>query len=413
LNILIVTQYFWPESFRINDVALGLKDKGHVVTVLTGQPNYPEGRFFPGYGLTTKTEDQHEGIRIVRVPLIPRGNGGSLRLIANFCSFALSACLFGPRRCRDSYDVILVFEPSPVTVGIPAILIKKLRGTPILFWVQDLWPESLSATGATESKWILRRVESLVRRIYRHCDKILVQSEAFRGPIERLGVKREDIAYFPNSAEAFYRPVSLEGDASEHTELPKGFRVIFGGNIGKAQGFETIVDAAELLKGRTDIHWIIVGDGRMFSWVRHEVQKRELRRTVHLLGRFPAEEMPRYFALADALLVTLRNQPIFSLTIPAKVQSYLACGKPIIAALDGEGARVVQEAGAGLTARPEDARALAEAVLTMYRMPQEDRMAMGLKGRSYFEAHFERDLLLERLDRWMKELKGAPAECVS
>ncbi|HEY5932901.1 MAG TPA: glycosyltransferase, partial [Nitrospira sp.] len=147
--------------------------------------------------------------------------------------------------------------------------------------------------------------------------------------------------------------------------------------------------------------------------VRQEVQKRRLGRTVHLLGRFPAEEMPRYFALADALLVTLRNQPIFSLTIPAKVQSYLACGKPIIAALDGEGARVVQEAGAGLTARPGDARALADAVLAMYQMSQEDRMTMGLKGRSYFEAHFERGLLLERLDRWMKELKGTSTACVS
>ena len=309
--------------------------------------------------------------------------------------------------------MILVFEPSPVTVGIPAIVLKKLRRAPILFWVQDLWPESLSATGVTESKWILHRVESLVRRIYRHCDKILVQSEAFRSPIERLGVKREDIVYLPNSAEAFYRPVTLEGDASEHAKLPKGFRVMFGGNIGKAQGFETIVDAAELLKEQTDIHWIIVGDGRMFAWVRQEVQKRRLGRTVHLLGRFPAEEMPRYFALADALLVTLRNQPIFSLTIPAKVQSYLACGKPIIAALDGEGARVVLEAGAGLTARPEDARALADAVLAMYRTPAEARMMMGRNGRMYFETHFERGLLLDRLDRWMTDVKGASAACVS
>lgn len=413
MHVLIVTQYFWPENFRINDMALGLKEKGHAVTVLTGQPNYPGGRFFPGYGLARKLEEQYQGIQILRVPLVPRGDGGPLRLIANFCSFALFACLFGPWRCRDSYDVILVFEPSPVTVGIPAIVLKKLKGAPILFWVQDLWPESLSATGVTESKWILRPVESLVQRIYRHCDKILIQSEAFRGPIERLGVKREDIAYLPNSAEAFYQPFALEGEASEHAKLPQGFRVMFGGNIGKAQGFETIVDAAELLKGQTDIHWIIVGDGRMFSWVCREVQKRGLGRTVHLLGRFPAEEMPRYFALADVLLVTLRNQPIFSLTIPAKVQSYLACGKPIIAALDGEGARVVQEAGAGLTASPEDARSLADAVLTMYRMPQEDRMAMGLKGRSYFEAHFERGLLLERLDRWMNELKGVPTACVS
>ncbi len=413
MNILIVTQYFWPENFRINDVALGLKEKGHTVTVLTGQPNYPGGRFFPGYGLVTKTEEQYEGIRILRVPLIPRGNGGPLRLFGNFCSFALSASLLGPWRCHDTYDVILVFEPSPVTVGIPAVVLKKLWGTPILFWVQDLWPESLSATGATESKWILRRVESMVRWIYRHCDKILVQSEAFRGPIERLGVIRENIAYFPNSAEAFYRPVSFDGETSEYDKLPRGFRVMFGGNIGKAQGFETIVGAAELLKDLTDIHWIIVGDGRMFSWVRDQVRRRNLDQTVHLLGRFPAEEMPRYFALADALLVTLRSQPIFSLTIPAKVQSYLACGKPIIATLEGEGARIIQEAGAGLTARPEDSRALADAVLAMYRTPAEARMVMGRNGRMYFETHFERGLLLERLDRWMTDVKGASAACVS
>ncbi|MGC4099093.1 MAG: glycosyltransferase family 4 protein [Nitrospira sp.] len=394
-------------------MALGLKEKGHTVTVLTGQPNYPGGQFFPGYGLVAKAEERYEGIRILRVPLIPRGNGGSLQLFGNFCSFALSACLFGPWRCRDIYDVILVFEPSPVTVGIPAVLLKKLRGTPILFWVQDLWPESLSATGATDSKWILRPVESLVRWIYRHCDKILVQSEAFMEPIERLGVKREKIAYFPNSAEAFYRPFSLEEETSEYDKLPRGFRVMFGGNIGKAQGFETIVGAAELLKDRTDIHWIIVGDGRMLSWVRDEVRRRSLDQTVHLLGRFAAEEMPRYFALADVLLVTLRSQPIFSLTIPAKVQSYLACGKPIIATLEGEGARIIQEAGAGLTAKPEDSRALADTVLAMYRTPAETRMMMGRNGRVYFETHFERGLLLERLDRWMADVKGASAACVS
>jgi glycosyltransferase involved in cell wall biosynthesis len=413
MQVLIVTQYFWPENFRINDVALGLKEKGHEVTVLTGQPNYPDGRFFPGYGFWSKMEEGYHGIRVLRVPLIPRGNGGTLRLLLNFCSFALSASVFGPWRCRASYDVILVFEPSPVTVGIPAIVLKKLRGAPILFWVQDLWPESLSATGATESRWILSLVESLVRRIYRQCDRILVQSEAFRAPIERFGVKREHIMYFPNSAEQFYQPLSLEREAPEQSQLPSGFRVVFGGNIGRAQSFETILDAAELLKDRQDIHWIILGDGRMFSWVHDEVRKRGLDNTVHLLGRFPAEVMPRYFALADVLLVTLRKQPIFALTIPAKVQSYLACGKPIVAALSGEGARIIQEAGAGLVATPEDAKAVAEAVLTMYRMPEDARRAMGLRGRSYFETHFERALLLERLDRWITEVKGAPVACAS
>jgi glycosyltransferase involved in cell wall biosynthesis len=413
MHVLIVTQYFWPENFLINDVALGLKGKGHVVTVLTGQPNYPDGRFFPGYGFWSKLEEEYQGIQILRVPLMPRGRGGVLRLLLNFCSFALSASVFGAWRCRASYDVILVFEPSPVTVGIPAIVLKKFREAPILFWVQDLWPESLSATGVTDSRCILSLVESLVRRIYRQCDRILVQSEAFRTPIERLGVKREHILYFPNSAEPFYKPLCLERDAPEHRHLPSGFRVVFGGNIGKAQSFETILDAAELLRNRQDIHWIILGDGRMFSWVHAEVRKRGLDKTVHLLGRFPAEVMPRYFALADVLLVTLRKQPNFSLTIPSKVQSYLACGKPIVAALGGEGARVIQEAGAGLTATPEDAKAVADAILVMYQMPEDARRMMGLRGRSYFETHFERALLLERLDRWITEVREATVACAS
>jgi len=292
-------------------------------------------------------------------------------------------------------------------------VLKKLRGAPILFWVQDLWPESLSATGVTESRWILSVVESFVRRIYRQCDRILIQSEAFRTPIERLGVKGEHIMYFPNSAETFYQPLTLDREAPEQSHLPLGFRVMFGGNIGKAQSFGTIINAAELLKDRQDILWIILGDGRMFSWVHDEVRKRGLDKTVHLLGRFPAEVMPRYFALADVLLVTLRNQPTFSLTIPSKVQSYLACGKPIVAALGGEGARVVQEAGAGLTPTPEDAKALADAILAMYQMPEDARRAMGLRGRSYFETHFERALLLERLDGWLSEVTGATVSCVS
>lgn len=413
MHVLIVTQYFWPENFRINDVAIGLKENGHEVTVLTGQPNYPEGRFFPGYGCWSKTEESYHGIRVLRVPLIPRGDGGALRLLLNFCSFALSASVFGAWRCRASYDVTLVFEPSPVTVGIPAIVLKKLRGAPILFWVQDLWPESLSATGATKSRWILGIVESFVRRIYRQCDRILVQSEAFRTPIERLGVKREHIMYFPNSAEPFYQPLSLEREAPEHSQLPSGFRVVFGGNIGKAQSFGTILDAAELLKDQPEIHWIVLGDGRMFTWVQDQVERRGLGRTVHLLGRFPAESMPRYFALADVLLVTLLEQPIFALTIPSKVQSYLACGKPIVAALGGEGARIIREAEAGLTPPPEDPRALANSVLAMYNMPAEVRRAMGLRGRIYFETHFERMLLLERLDLWMNEVKGERMACGS
>ena len=333
MKILIVSQYFWPENFRINDLAIGLQEKGHHVTVLTGQPNYPTGKFFPGYGFWKKRREDYQGIDVRRVPLVARGNGGAWRLMGNYFSFALFACLLGPVMCRGKVDRILVYEPSPITVGLPALLLKKVKRAPLFFWVQDLWPDSLSATGAIRSAWILKLVEYLVRVIYCGCDRILVQSRAFCLPIVNLGITPDRILYFPNSAEKLYHPVVLQPNAKEHTQMPNGFRVMFAGNIGKAQDFETILGAAEHTQSHPDIHWVILGDGRMFSWVGDQVKRRGLTKTVHLLGRHPVEAMPRYFSLANVMLVTLRRDPIFALTIPAKVQSYLACAKPLIAAL--------------------------------------------------------------------------------
>ena len=412
MKLLVVSQYFWPENFRINDLAVGLAERGHEVTVLTGKPNYPEGRFFASYGFFRHARDDFHGVDVVRVPLVSRGGGGGMRLALNYASFALFASLLGPFRCRAAYDAILVYEPSPVTVGLPALLIKKRTGAPLLFWVQDLWPESLSATGAVRSRPLLALVERLVRFIYRGCDRILVQSLAFSEPIQRLGVENDRILYFPNSAEDFYQPV--EGNqAPQEVVLPPGFRVMFAGNIGAAQALETVLAAAEKLRGHPDIHWIILGDGRLAPWVRDEVARRDLGRCVHLLGRHPAESMPRWFALADAMLVTLKREPIFALTIPAKVQSYMACAKPIVAALDGEGGRIVRESGAGIAVPAEDPDALAQAVLKMYKAPEGDRRNMGLRGRSYFEANFERRMLLERLDRWLHDLARRPDRCAS
>lgn len=405
MRILIVSQYFWPENFRINDLALGLKEKGHQVAVLTGIPNYPDGRFFPGYGVFKKRAEGYHGIRVVRVPLIPRGKGGAIRLSLNYLSFALCASILAPFLCRGKVDMIFVYEPSPITVGLPAIVMKKVKSAPIVFWVQDLWPESLSATGSVRSPRVLKWVERLVCFIYRHCDRILVQSRAFFSPIEKLGVDTDRIEYFPNSAEELYKPVIVEQDAPERAALSNGFRVMFAGNIGAAQDFSTILEAAEKLKDFPDIHWIIVGDGRMRPWVETQIEERGLTKTFHLLGRHPVELMPRFFSLADVMLVTLKKEYIFSLTIPAKVQSYLACAKPVIAALDGEGARVIEESGAGLTCPAENPDALAEVVLAMYRMSETECINMGLRGRSYFDRHFERTMLLDRLAGWMKELR--------
>ena len=412
MKILIVTQYFWPENFRINDLALGLRERGHEVTVYTGKPNYPEGRFFPGYGFFGRRLENYHGVRVIRVPLIPRGAGGAPGLVLNYLSFAFLASLLAPFRCPGSYDLILVYEPSPVTVGLPALVLKWLKRAPVLFWVQDLWPETLSATGAVRSRWILGLVGRLVRFIYRHCSLVLAQSKAFTPYLQAQGVPEARIRYFPNSAEALYQPVAVEPQAFERTLMPQGFRVMFAGNIGAAQDFETIIGAADRLKGERDIHWVVVGDGRLSDWVDREIGRRGLRDTVHLVGRHPVESMPSFFALADVMLVTLKNEPIFALTIPSKVQSYLACGRPIVAALDGEGARVIEESGAGVAVKAGNAAAVAEAVLKLRRMPAPEREAMGLRGREYFRQHFERSLLLSRLEAWEREL-AAERACAS
>lgn len=404
MRVLIVSQYFWPETFRINDVALGLKERGHEVTVLTGMPNYPQGRFFKGYGAFRRYQKSYRGIQVRRVPMFERRAGGRVRLSLNYLSFAVSASLLGPLWCREKYDLILVYEPSPVTVGLPAIVLKRLKGLPIMFWVQDLWPESLSAAEAINSERILNLVARVVRFIYKRCDRILVQSRAFTSRVTSLGARPEDVRYFPNWAEELYKPLELESDAPERNEIPRGFQIIYAGNVGAAQSFETILSAADKLKDYPDIRWVIFGEGRMQEWVRRQIRNMGLENTVYLLGSRPMERMPRYLALADALLVSLRKAPIFSLTIPSKIQSYLASGKPILASLDGEGARIVREAGAGTVSSAQDADALAEAALELYRSSSEERDQMGRQGRSYFEEHFEREKLLDRLEDWMHEL---------
>jgi glycosyltransferase involved in cell wall biosynthesis len=402
VRLLVLSQYFHPENFRINDVVEGLVERGHAVTVYTGLPNYPGGRFFPGYGMTGPLRETYKGAALHRSPLVPRGAGGGFRLALNYLSYAAFATALAPWLVRGTFDAILVYEPSPMTIGIPARALRAMKKAPLLFWVQDLWPESLSATGAVRSRAVLGTVERLIKWIYRGCDRVLVQSEAFVPSVRAHGVPAERIAYLPNSAEAFYRKLEARQADEEGKELPPGFRVMYAGNIGAAQDFATIVAAAERLKIHPSIQWIIVGDGRMRGWVAEQVAARGLQQCVHLLGPRPAERMPRYFAHADALLATLARQPIFAVTIPSKIQSYMACGRPIIAALEGEGGRIIREAGAGWVVPPEDPQALADAVLAASRTSRPELDEMGNRGEAFFRRHFEREMLLDRLEGELK-----------
>jgi glycosyltransferase involved in cell wall biosynthesis len=406
VKILVLSQYFWPENFRINDVVQGLAERGHELTVYTGVPNYPGGRFFDGYSVLGPRRENFGSVPVRRAPLIARGDGGPMRLALNYLSHAFFSTLFAPWLARGRFNAILVYEPSPMTIGIPARALGVLKRAPVLFWVQDLWPESLVAAGGVRNPMLLAAADRLVRWIYRGCDRVLVQSEAFVPSVEAHGVPRERIRYLPNSAESFYRRLQPEPHGPEAREMPAGFRVVFAGNIGAAQDFATIVAAAELLRGRQDIQWIILGDGRMRGWVEGEVRTRGLQASFHLLGQRPAERMPHYFALADVLLATLRREPIFAYTIPSKLQAYLACGKPLIVALEGEGARIVKQAGAGWAVPPEDPRALADAVAAASQLAKPERDAMGSRGEAFFREHFEREQLLSRLEIELSEAAG-------
>jgi len=406
VRILIVTNHFWPENFRINDLAVGFKELGHEITVYTGIPDYPDGRFYSGYGLFRKRVDNYNGIKVIRYPLIPRGKGKAWNLVLNYLSSAIMSSILAPFYCRDRFDIIFVFETSPVTIGLPAIIVKKLQSIPLILWVLDLWPESLSATGAIESPSILSIAKRMVRFIYGHSDRILVSSEGFVESIRAISPESL-IEYFPNWVEPEYAEAIKPEPAQALDALPampEGFKVMFAGNIGAAQDFETILQAAQKLKAHTDIQWIILGDGRRADWVRAQVKALGLVQQFHLLGRFPAEQMPAFFSLADALLMTLKREPIFALTAPGKLQSYLAAGKPVIAGIDGEGARIVKQAGAGLTCPAENADELAARIMELYRMSSEERTKMGERGRAYCAEHFNRNYLFTKLETLMKDV---------
>lgn len=404
MRILIVSQYFWPENFRVNDLAEELSRRGHKVTVLTGRPNYPEGRIFPAYLANPQDYVRLGDVPVIRVPMLARGSS-SIRLMLNYLSFAISATVLGMWKLRGQrFDGIFVFQISPITAALPAIALRRFKRAPMLMWVLDLWPDTLAAIGVVRSPRLLGLVGRLVRFVYDHCDRILVQSRAFTDKVAALAGGTERIRYFPGWAESLF----IDGDAGpapapELAPYANDFSILFAGNIGEAQDFPAIIDAADTLRGTPGLRWLIVGDGRAAPQVREEIARRGLQDRIVLLGRFPLERMPSFFAGADALLVTLRKEPIWSMTIPGKVQSYLAAGKPLLAMLDGEGSRVIKEAEAGLVAPAGDGQALAAQVRRLMALDLKERAAMGRNGIAYGQREFGRQQMVDALEGWIAE----------
>lgn len=402
MKVLVLSQHYWPETFRINEVVESLQQAGCSVSVLTGQPNYPDGAIFPGYSAMGMGAQMHEtGCMIYRVPVAPRRQGRAGQLVANYLSFVITASLLGPWLLRGQrFDVIFVYGISPILQAIPGVVLKKFNHAALVTWVQDLWPQSLEATGFVRNRHILAMVGVVVRWIYRRSDLLLVQSRGFV-PLVQAMVSKTPVEYHPNPGELAFGLAQPAGAPA--FRLDPGFNVVFAGNMGTVQALDTLLQAAELLLPHPEVRLILVGSGSQSEWLRQQVEHRGLV-NVRLPGRFAPQDMPGILAQASALLVSLTSSPVLSHTVPSKVQAYLAAGRPVIASLDGEGARVVEESGAGLACPAEDAAALAAVILKLQATPKAELKRMGDSGKHYYHQHFEPTVLAKRLMNRFEEL---------
>lgn len=395
-RILIVTPHFYPESFKCNDMAFELKNRGHVVSVMTAIPDYHDGKFHKGYGFFKKRKEIINGVQVHRSFIIPRGKGSFCRLALNYVSYTFFATLkafwFGLTR---KYDAVIVHETSPVMVGIPAVIIKKMQKLPMFFWVLDLWPESLTAAGGINNKFILGCFSSLTKWIYRNSNKILISSKGFRTSINNKDdLFDHKINYFPNWVDEF------QPSNDPIPELPKGFNIIFAGNIGEAQDFPNILEAAKLLKDEKNINFIFLGDGRKKIWIEEFIKDKELT-NVHCFGRFPINMMPNFYKKADILFLALKDSPIFKLTVPAKLQSYMSSGKPILAMINGEGTDLIKDADCGWSVPAGDYSSLAKLILKLSKEDPEILNQKGQNGKKFSQKYFSFATSIDKLESMM------------
>ena len=400
MRILLVTPHFYPENFKCNDMAFELSRRGHEVSVMTAIPDYPQGKFFDGYGVFKRRREIVNGVTVHRSLTIPRGKGGGVRLAVNYISYTFFASLQAIKiGLSKKFETIIVFELSPVLVGIPAMIVRKLQHVPVYFWVQDLWPESLTAAGGIKNKSILRFFEKITIWIYRHSEKILISSKGFRKSICAKGDFNHKIIDFPNWVDEVLQCCSENTTWTVVPKLPAGFTVMFAGNMGDAQDLPSVMAAATALKDYPNIHFVFVGDGRKKEWVERYTKEYRLENTVHCLGRFPLEAMPYLFAQADVLFLSLKDNEIFSLTVPSRLQAYMFAGKPVVAMLNGEGRQVIDEAQCGYSVPAGDSQALAELLI---RLSQEDKDVLRQKGsnsKRYSTEHYDFQTCINHLIR--------------
>lgn len=402
MKILFVCQYFFPEVFRGNDIAFHWVEKGHEVHVVCGVPNYPQGKFYEGYGLFKKRREKIKGVKVTHLPIVPRGNG-KVTLLLNYLSYVIVANVWiFFHSLFNKYDRVFVQQLSPVTMSSPGVLYKRMRKVPLYTWVLDLWPESLTAAGGVTNKYVLGFFRHYVKQEYKYSDKILISSRSFAKSIAEYGDYSDKVVYYPQWADGIDSGIITPDNPPE---IPDGFKLMFAGAVGEAHGFDCTMQAALMTKDHKDIKWIIVGDGRKLDWVREYIKEHKLEETVYTLGRYPSDTMPWFFNQADVMLVTLNDDPLFKLYAPAKISSYMAAGKPIVAVLNGEGAEIIKEADCGWSLPAGEAEGFAKLAIELAQMDKTDLEEKGKNALKYYKGHYIKEDCLKRLDEIMSILK--------
>lgn len=401
-HILVISQVFYPEQFRINDMCCEWVKRGYKVTVLTGIPNYPQGKFYEGYGLSKKRKEHWNGIEIIRIPVIPRGNN-AIGMILNYLSFPVSG-FFWKLFTKIKADYVFMFETSPMTQCVIGVWYAKKRKVPLYLYAQDLWPENVEVVTGIHSPIVIEPIQWMVNDIYKNCTEIFVTSPSFvRAVCERKKrVPEEKVHYWPQYAEEFYVP--LKKSAVKEIPDTDAFKIMFTGNVGYAQGLDILPRTAKILKkAGKKVLFCIVGEGRYLEEFKAEIKKLGTEEMFCLIPRQPATEIPRLLAASDAAFLSFMETKLFEMTIPAKLQSYMACGMPVIAAASGESKRVIREAECGFCSPSGDAMALAASIKKMMGCSPQELQKMSENARHYFEEHFDKKKLLDEMEQYFSK----------
>ena len=399
-RVILVTQYFYPEGFKSNDIAFELASRGYKVDALVSIPNYPQGKYFDGYGLFKRRREVVNGVNVYRAFQIPRGKGG-LRLMLTYISYVItSVCwVLFYFAWKKKYDAIIVHQTSPIFQAIPAVLLKKLRKTPVYTWVLDIWPDAMKSGGGIKNKRLLSIVDKIVIWVYKNSDKILISSKRFADLILPKGNFADKIVYFPNwSDDVMQSPIE---DVSIPA-LPDGFRIMIAGNLGTAQSLDCVAQAMLLLKDEAEVKWVFVGDGSRKEWLESFINENNLQDSAVCVGRYPASYMPHFYRQASAMLVTLRaGFPHLEAVVPARLQSYMSAGRPVLAMIGCGGADIIEESACGYSAPAENAEAFAELVRSVVLPDKEAFEKKGGNGREYYLKHFTKSHCIDNLCRIM------------